>query len=568
MSSSNSYAYARRRNGVSSAVGGQSVGGSTTGIDAKVVIMGDPGVGKTSLVHRYTTNTFSAARTAATPGAQFHTKKTVVDGTNVRLQIWDTAGQERFRSMAPMYYRGANAAVVVYDITMPSTLDNVKVWLEELKKNTSPDSDMIIYIVGAKSDLKDRRAVTLEDARRKLLTWFPPPERPKPPSPPPTASALIPYLGPGYPFTSASSIYPSPSTAFSLPNQLTQSISNTLSIPAQLSNLSNQLPTLPTLPSFNIRRPRFTSLTSSRSAIPISPEPPTATAAETSSNSNIASTPSSSATSNSTHLAASSASQLPQSPVSAIAPLPPTTSTPSTRVAFPRSQTATAFAPSMSHLGGLNVNMAGSQYSGFSRHGGQRHGHGHSNSVTAFTGLGDEGTGGVPGSRSNMVRRNTTSAGPQSAASRSAALLMMTNGGASGNGSASGDERFVGSKQWKSGIGRRDDVLEDSSGVEDDIDTGDVSDEEDELPAGMELFEVSAKDNDGVPNLFSAVIQAIIKRRHKIEEERSLRERDSIMLGSPARQWGDVAEEDDDDDDPSGKKKSGWGLGWGTCCTS
>ncbi|KAG9125970.1 hypothetical protein FRC07_005378 [Ceratobasidium sp. 392] len=147
---------------------------TSSGLDAKVVIMGSAGVGKTSLVTRYVEERF-APQTTTTTGAFFHSKKVTVDGTKVRLQIWDTAGQERFRSMAPMYYRGASAAILVYDITNASSFDDVKVWIDELKRNCDPD--LLIFIVGAKADLAahGQRAVTSDRARLALHTWFPPP---------------------------------------------------------------------------------------------------------------------------------------------------------------------------------------------------------------------------------------------------------------------------------------------------------------------------------------------------------------------------------------------------------
>ncbi|CEL57367.1 Ras-like GTP-binding protein RYL2 OS=Yarrowia lipolytica (strain CLIB 122 / E 150) GN=RYL2 PE=3 SV=2 [Rhizoctonia solani AG-1 IB] len=145
-------------------------------LDAKVVIMGSAGVGKTSLVMRYVEGRFG--QTTTTTGAFFYSKKATVDGTKVRLQIWDTAGQERFRSMAPMYYRGASAAILVYDITSASSFEDVKLWIDELKRNCDPD--LLIYIVGAKADLaaQGQRIVTSDRARLALHTWFPPPPPP------------------------------------------------------------------------------------------------------------------------------------------------------------------------------------------------------------------------------------------------------------------------------------------------------------------------------------------------------------------------------------------------------
>lgn len=182
------------------------------GIDAKIVIMGNTGVGKTSLLQRYTHNKFDPKNTTSTTGAFFVTKKVYQDGLKVRLQLWDTAGQERFRSMAPMYYRGANAALLLYDITNAATFDSVRGWLEELKRNCSPD--LIIYIVGAKADLVNQRQVTSDLARLSLHKWFPPPKPPTPP-PPPTPSTFS-YIRPRFTsFTSMTS--PSPSSSKSSP---------------------------------------------------------------------------------------------------------------------------------------------------------------------------------------------------------------------------------------------------------------------------------------------------------------------------------------------------------------
>lgn len=142
-------------------------------LEAKVVILGSQGVGKTSLVHRYTSGHFALASTPSTIGASFHTKKLIVDGVKVRLQLWDTAGQERFRSMAPMYYRGSHAAVIVYDITSMSSFLDCRAWIEELKKNMT--TDLVIHVVGAKADLGwSKREVELEFARSTLKSWLQP----------------------------------------------------------------------------------------------------------------------------------------------------------------------------------------------------------------------------------------------------------------------------------------------------------------------------------------------------------------------------------------------------------
>ena len=82
----------------------------------------------------------------------------------MKFEIWDTAGQERYASLAPLYYRGAGAAVVVYDITSPASFEKARFWVKELQKHASPNINIVL--VGNKKDLGDtRRAVSREDAR-------------------------------------------------------------------------------------------------------------------------------------------------------------------------------------------------------------------------------------------------------------------------------------------------------------------------------------------------------------------------------------------------------------------
>ncbi|KAI8145100.1 ras-like GTP-binding protein RYL2 [Fennellomyces sp. T-0311] len=143
-------------------------------LEAKVVILGSQGVGKTSLVVRYISKTFSPNSTS-TIGASFMTKKLTVDNCKVRLQIWDTAGQERFRAMAPMYYRGAQAALLVYDMTSRESFVELHSWIEELKRNMT--EELVIVVVANKSDLATRREVP-EDQAREYVTRVLGPETP------------------------------------------------------------------------------------------------------------------------------------------------------------------------------------------------------------------------------------------------------------------------------------------------------------------------------------------------------------------------------------------------------
>eukprot|EP00727_Mastigamoeba_balamuthi_P011491 m51a1_g6965 hypothetical protein (223) ;mRNA; r:88263-89432 len=122
------------------------------GIEAKIVLLGDSGVGKSAIALRYVKNQF-IENNDPTVGACFFTKRVSVNSTQVKLQIWDTAGQERFRALAPMYYHGAVAAILVYDTTQPKSFQRVRSWAEELSRNVS--EELVVAVVGSKLDLYD-----------------------------------------------------------------------------------------------------------------------------------------------------------------------------------------------------------------------------------------------------------------------------------------------------------------------------------------------------------------------------------------------------------------------------
>ncbi|KAJ2735820.1 Vacuolar protein sorting-associated protein 21 [Coemansia sp. BCRC 34962] len=123
---------------------------STKPIQIKVVLLGEAAVGKSSLVLRFVNDEFQENK-EPTIGAAFLTQKVRLDDSVLKLDIWDTAGQERFHSLAPMYYRNAQAAVVVYDITRASSLDRAKSWIKELQRQANPN--IVIALVGNKLDL-------------------------------------------------------------------------------------------------------------------------------------------------------------------------------------------------------------------------------------------------------------------------------------------------------------------------------------------------------------------------------------------------------------------------------
>ncbi|XP_037516887.1 uncharacterized protein LOC119393796 [Rhipicephalus sanguineus] len=132
-------------------------------VDAKVVLLGALGVGKTSLITRYSQKKF-VGTTSPTIGASFTTLRVNVGDARVRIQLWDTAGQERFRAMAPLYYRKANAAIVAYDITSISSFEAMKQWVLELRRNV--EEAIVLVLVGNKCDLMQHRAVDRDMAEK------------------------------------------------------------------------------------------------------------------------------------------------------------------------------------------------------------------------------------------------------------------------------------------------------------------------------------------------------------------------------------------------------------------
>lgn len=127
-----------------------------------MVLIGDSGVGKSNLLSRFTRNEFNLD-SKSTIGVEFATRSIQVDNKTIKAQIWDTAGQERYRAITSAYYRGAVGALLVYDISKHQTYENVTRWLKELRDHA--DSNIVIMLVGNKSDLRHLRAVPTEEAK-------------------------------------------------------------------------------------------------------------------------------------------------------------------------------------------------------------------------------------------------------------------------------------------------------------------------------------------------------------------------------------------------------------------
>ncbi|XP_071163021.1 ras-related protein Rab-6A isoform X2 [Mytilus edulis] len=130
----------------------------------KLAFLGEAAVGKTSLITRFMYDSFDNTY-QATIGIDFLSKTMYLEDRTIRLQLWDTAGQERFRSLIPSYIRDSSVAVVVYDITNANSFQQTSKWIDDVR--TERGSDVIIMLVGNKTDLSDKRQVTSEEGERK-----------------------------------------------------------------------------------------------------------------------------------------------------------------------------------------------------------------------------------------------------------------------------------------------------------------------------------------------------------------------------------------------------------------
>ena len=128
--------------------------------------MGDSGVGKTTLIHSFVSNEF-CENFKATIGADFSSKTVTIDGVEIDLQIWDTAGEERFHSVGAAFYRGTDACLLVYDITLAETFKRVSIWLDDLlsKAGIANLDTFPLMLFGNKCDLGTERAVPVTEAQ-------------------------------------------------------------------------------------------------------------------------------------------------------------------------------------------------------------------------------------------------------------------------------------------------------------------------------------------------------------------------------------------------------------------
>ena len=139
----------------------------------KVIIVGESTVGKTSMAYRYIKGEFSESP-ASVIGCIFFKRTVDLGESRIRFDIWETAGEERYECMAPFYYQGSDAAIVVYDVTNANSFQRAKWWVKEVKKHTNPN--IMIALAGNKADLENERQVEYGKAeayaRRKRLLFM------------------------------------------------------------------------------------------------------------------------------------------------------------------------------------------------------------------------------------------------------------------------------------------------------------------------------------------------------------------------------------------------------------
>lgn len=128
----------------------------------KICVIGSAGTGKSSIINKLINNTFSES-TEATVGVDFHTLKMAIDNeTTINLDIWDSAGQERYKSVAKGYFRDAHGCVLVFDITNPSSFNELSYWLNEFRLLAHENA--FILLIGNKKDLEDKRQISPQTA--------------------------------------------------------------------------------------------------------------------------------------------------------------------------------------------------------------------------------------------------------------------------------------------------------------------------------------------------------------------------------------------------------------------
>ena len=132
----------------------------------QILIIGDPSVGKTSVIRRYTNGTFKEEY-LSTVGLDYYSKEEIIDGKTINIKLWDTAGEERYKSLTQNYFRNAEGVLLVFDVTNTDSFNNLKDWISSIKLNMEGNNIFIpIVIIGNKLDMEDQREITKEQAEQ------------------------------------------------------------------------------------------------------------------------------------------------------------------------------------------------------------------------------------------------------------------------------------------------------------------------------------------------------------------------------------------------------------------
>ncbi|TNN14867.1 Ras-related protein isoform 3 [Schistosoma japonicum] len=138
----------------------------------KLLLIGDSGVGKTSILLRFSDNLFNQTF-ISTIGIDFKIRTVDIDGKKIKLQIWDTAGQERFKTITTAYYRGAMGIMLVYDITNQHSFNNIKTWMQNIDEHANNDVEKML--LGNKCDVDEKRQISFQQGlqvSRNIYTTF------------------------------------------------------------------------------------------------------------------------------------------------------------------------------------------------------------------------------------------------------------------------------------------------------------------------------------------------------------------------------------------------------------
>jgi small GTP-binding protein len=128
----------------------------------QLIMVGESGVGKTSLIRRYTNNIFNTNH-LETIGIEFFNKEERINDQIIQIKFWDTAGQEIFHSLTKNFYRKADGIIIVYDITNKESFERIQDWVKSVYDNTDTYKEIQMIIVGNKIDLEERREVSKEE---------------------------------------------------------------------------------------------------------------------------------------------------------------------------------------------------------------------------------------------------------------------------------------------------------------------------------------------------------------------------------------------------------------------